>query len=166
MVISMNINRLFYSFTLILLFSFSSCGIDARKDNPNDVYIDQSGIISNGGNIINKGFTFEILKDEVLIKSKVAFEPYRSNITMSYDDYYVVVNNAPYNYNTEEGAIFSKLEYNIKENNYNIFETEISSNITYTFCFIVPKLNDNIEFDEKSVYCYAFHHNVRIINSY
>ena len=148
---------------LVSFLSLFSCGIDPRKDNPGYIYIGETYKISRYREdksvfefyLTNEGFTFETIEDNALIKSKATFDPLQS-FTMKESDIFAEVNNIKYDMDTGEGKIFTSSEYNIKENGYDIFEKEISSKITYTFCYIAPLIYEGKKFQNSAI-CYVFH---------
>ena len=153
-----------YSLLSVMLLSLFSCGSDRRKDNPGDIYIgetcgaalyrDEKKIAEF--TITNDGFSYETIDDDVLIKSKVTFDP-KQPFTMYENDYFARVSNITYYGETTEGKVLTSKEYNVKENGYDIFDKEISSKTTYTFCFLTPLINNGVEFKKEcTTICYLF----------
>lgn len=106
-------------------------------------------------------YTVNILEQEdyVLIVETITITPINS-IQLRKEDFLLGLGYETYS-NCDRYQ--SSIDYNIEKNQYDIFNQEVSEKVTYHFCFIVPKVKNDISYDQVLVSFLIFH-NYLLVN--
>lgn len=152
------------SFILIFLVSCKP-----HIDNKGIVHVGEScKAIIDSDHIVNATYIscereeLDEFPDKILIIETVSLFP-KSEITISDNDFLLSVG---YDcYENDSDKFRTNIEFNLKKNQYNIFEDTLSKDVTYSFCFIVPKENGGTRYDEVGTSLLIFHR-YRLVHSF
>ena len=90
----------------------------------------------------------------ILIKEAITISP-SNPISLQGTDFLLRVGYGSFD---ETGKMYcsSDKTYNIEKNQFDIFEDELVNETTYVFCFVVPKLNSCIPYDDIGIFFLVF----------
>lgn len=152
---------------ILFVFAFLfmvGCGPSA--ENPDTIHLGESCEIYMNGECIatvsyDDYYAESLVEqaDSVLIVETITITP-ASSIQLYRNDFLLGLGYEFYN--SDEDRYQTSVEYNIEKNQYDIFEKEVNEDITYQFCFIVPKERNGTRYDQVGVSFHIFHRYVLV----
>lgn len=138
--------------------------------NPDFVYLNESCEIYEDGKLVATVSYIEIsdesientIADEILIIETITIAP-STTMKLKEDDFLLSIG---YDiYESDADKYKTSIEYNEIKNQYNIFENNINEEVTYKFCFIVPKEVNGVAYNSVGITLLVFHQ-YSLVNSY